>query len=122
MVIKYIHVILVILTFLSFSARVFWMYKGSMLLQNKAVKIIPHVIDAMLLLSGLSMAIMYYGAFYKQSWLMLKLLAVIIYIFLGSVGLKYGKSMTIRLIAVTGAGLVFFYIVVLARINAVIPY
>ena len=98
------------------------MYKGSMLLQNKAVKIIPHVIDAMLLLSGLSMAIMYYGAFYKQSWLMLKLLAVIIYIFLGSVGLKYGKSMTVRIMAVTGAWLVFFYIIYLATTNAVIPY
>jgi len=120
--VKYLHVALVLLTFMSFSSRVYWMYVDSSLLQNRAVKIVPHVIDTLLLLSGLAMAIMYYGAFYRQPWLLLKLLCVVIYIILGMVALKSGKTRAIRLTAATGAWLVFFYIIYIAWKNAVIPF
>lgn len=107
---------------MSFSIRAYWMYKGSGKLGLKAVKILPHVIDTMLLLSGLIMAVMYYGEFYKQQWLMFKLLAVVVYIILGSIALKYGKTRTIRVAAVFGAWLVFLYIILTARYHAVIPF
>ena len=122
MVIKYIHVAFVLLTFLSFSIRVYWMYTGSPLLRKKLVKILPHVIDTILLGSGLAMAIMYYGAFYRQQWLDIKLLGVVIYIILGMVALKSGKTRSIRLAAAIGAWLVFFYIIYIAWKNAVIPF
>ena len=121
-VIKHIHVVFVLLTFLSFSTRVYWMYADSPLLRNKAVKIIPHIIDTLLLLSGLVMAVMYYGAFYRQPWLVIKLFCVVIYIILGMVALKSGKTRAIRLSAAVGAWLVFFYIIYIAWQNAVIPF
>lgn len=121
-IIKYTHVTLVILTFISFGIRAYWMVAGSDLLQKKAVKIVPHIIDTLLLLSGLTIAIMYYGAFYQQPWLMFKLLGVVIYIVLGSIALKYGKTRKIRVAAVFGAWAVFFYIIVIVRNHAVIPF
>ena len=98
------------------------MYSGSGMLRKKAVRIIPHIIDFFLLLTGLLMAVRYYGAFYQQGWLLLKLLGVLIYILLGSVALKYGKTIKVRTAAVLGSLAVFFCIVILARMHAVIPY
>lgn len=122
MMIKKFHVAFAILTFLSFSLRSYWMFTGSMLLRNRAVRIVPHIIDTCLLLTGLAMAVSYYGAFYQQSWLMLKLLGVFVYILLGSVALKLGKTMKVRVAAVLAAWAAFLYVVVLARTHAVIPY
>ena len=122
MIIKDIHVAFAALTFLSFSVRVYWMYNGSALLQNRVVRILPHVIDTILLLSGLAIAIMYYGAFYRRPWLMWKLLGVVAYIILGSVALKKGRTRTIRVAAAVGAWLVFIYIILIAWKNAVLPF
>ena len=121
MIIKDIHVTFVLLTFISFSIRVYWMYNGSPLSQARVVKILPHVIDTILLLSGLAMAVMYYGAFYRQRWLDYKLLGVVIYIILGIVALRSGKTRSIRIAAAVGAWLVFFGIIYIAWKNAVIP-
>ena len=120
--IKKFHVAFVILTFVSFSLRSFWMLTGSKLLRNRAVRIVPHIIDFCLLLTGLVMAVSYYGAFYQRPWLMLKLLGVFVYIILGSVALKLGKTRKVRIAAVFAAWAAFFYIVVMARTHAVIPY
>lgn len=122
MIIKDIHVGFAALTFLSFSIRVYWMYNGSMLLQNRVVKIVPHIIDTILLASGLAMAIMYYGAFYRRPWLMWKLLGVVVYIILGTVALKRGRTRAIRIAAALGAWLVFVFIIVIAWKNAVLPF
>ena len=122
MIIKQLHVAFVILTFISFSVRSYWMYAGSKLLRNKVVRIVPHLIDFFLLSTGLIMAVSFYGAFYQRPWLLLKLLGVLIYIVLGSVALKRGKTMKTRIAAVFGSWLVFFYIVIMARTHAVIPY
>ena len=122
MLLKQLHVGFVFLTFVSFSVRAYWMYVGSGLLRSKAVRIVPHIIDSFLLLTGLTMAILYYGAFYQQQWLLLKLLGVLIYILLGSVALKLGKTMKVRIVAVFGAWVVLLYIVITARLHATIPY
>jgi uncharacterized membrane protein SirB2 len=119
---KQAHVVLAILTFVSFSTRVYWMYRGSAKLHSRAVKVIPHLIDALLLLTGLAVAVMFYGEFYRQPWLLLKLLAVVIYIITGSIALKRGNTMKIRMAAVFGSWGVFVFIVILAWTHGVIPY
>lgn len=122
MIIKDIHVGFAALTLLSFSIRVYWMYNGSLLLQKRMVRIVPHIIDTILLLSGLAMAIMYYGAFYRRPWLMWKLLAVVAYVILGSVALKRGRTRKIRIVAAMCAWSVFVFIIIIAWKNAVLPF
>lgn len=120
--IKYIHITFVTLTFISFSIRAYWMYTGSALLHHKAVKIVPHIIDTLLLLSGLTTAVMLYGDFYRQLWLLYKLLLVILYIILGSLALKLGKTRPLRVAAAAGAWIVFIYIILIAINHDVFPF
>ncbi len=54
---KHIHLTCVALTFILFSLRGFWMLSESALLQKKWVKIAPHVIDTLLLVSAIALAI-----------------------------------------------------------------
>ena len=117
---KLIHVTCVALTFVSISLRGYWMIIDSPLLRHKFTRIFPHVIDTVLLVSGFYLAVVVYGAFYTHSWLLVKLGAVVVYIVLGSVAIKYGKTRAIRITALILAWCVFFYIAMLARNNSIV--
>lgn len=55
--VKMIHVTSVIISYLLFSLRSIWMMRGSATLERRWVKIIPHVVDTVLLLSAITLAI-----------------------------------------------------------------
>lgn len=84
-------------------------FMGSMLharvMQQRWVKIVPHINDTILLLSGLGLiAVTGFYPFTPQSaWLTEKLLGVVIYILLGFVALREGKNKAIRIFALLGA-------------------
>ena len=122
MTLKLVHESCVVLTFFSYSLRGFWMMIDSALLQHKLTRVLPHIIDTVLLVSGVTLALMLYGDFYRLSWLMVKLGAVVVYIVLGSIAIRYGRTKTVRITALILAWCVFFFIVVLARYNAVLPH
>ena len=117
---KIIHVVCVILTFISFSIRGYWMIIGSSLLRHRLTRILPHIMDSLLLLSGLLLAIWVYGEFYKYTWLMIKLAGIVFYIFLGGIAIRYGKTRKIRIIALVLSLCVFLGIVALARYNSLV--
>jgi len=117
---KLIHVICVAMTFVSISLRGYWMIINSPLLRHKLTRILPHVIDTMLLVSGFYLVVVVYGEFYRHSWLLVKLVAVVVYIVLGSVAIRYGKTRVIRITALILAWCVFFYIAMLARNNSIV--
>lgn len=90
------------------------MYQKSPLIHLKPVKILPHIIDTVLLLSAIAMLfILGFGLLY-QGWLLHKVGLLIVYIVLGMIALgdKYSRSK--RLAAFVGAVTVFFYIVGIA--------
>ena len=122
MSIKLVHIACALLTFLLFSLRGVWMLVDSPVLQHKLVRISPHVIDTCLFVSGLGMALSLYAAFYTQSWLMAKLLALVLYIVTGSIALKYGKTKKIRACALVVALVIFIYIVMVALTHSPVPY
>lgn len=82
---------------------------GSMLhasvMQKRWVKIVPHINDSILLLTGVGLiAVTGFYPFTPQSaWLTEKLLGVVIYILLGFVALREGKNKAIRTFALLGA-------------------
>ncbi|RKZ55639.1 MAG: regulator SirB [Candidatus Parabeggiatoa sp. nov. 2] len=112
--IKNIHIYCVILTFISFSIRGIWMILDSPWLQQRWVKIVPHVIDSMLLASGIALVIILHQYPGTHGWLTAKLVALLAYILIGTVALKRGKTKTIRVMAWIGATAVFFYLVMVA--------
>ncbi|PVY87221.1 SirB2 family protein [Pantoea ananatis] len=88
--IKNLHLLTVAVTILLFLLRFYWQRTGSAMLQRRWVRILPHVNDTLLLLSGASlvMSTHFYPFSPQGSWLTEKLLGVIIYIALGSVALS----------------------------------
>ena len=97
--------------------RFYWLTTGSALLQRRWVRIAPHINDTFLLLSGaLLVLITHFYPFTPQgSWLTEKLLAVIIYIALGSVALsRRPRSMATRWVACLVAVVALLLVIKLA--------
>jgi uncharacterized membrane protein SirB2 len=122
LLLKSIHVGSVLLSFLSFSVRGVWMLQGSAMLQQRMVKVVPHVIDTVLLSSGLSLALLIHQYPFVQGWLTAKILGIVGYIVLGSIALKHGRTRSVRVTSLAAAVLVFAYIVAAAVTHSPDPF
>lgn len=111
---KSIHIFCVSLTLLSFFLRGIWMIPNPSRPQQRWVKIAPHLIDSVLLLSGISLVFTIHQYPFINHWLTAKLLAVLLYIILGTIALKRGKTKTIRFTAWISALGIFSYLVTVA--------
>ncbi|NLY26156.1 MAG: SirB2 family protein [Alcaligenaceae bacterium] len=110
-VIKHIHMTAAGLSILLFILRAFWSVTESPLLQKKLVKIVPHVIDTILLVAAVALAMMI-GPY--QPWILTKVVLLVVYIGLGTVAIKRGKTPRQRLMAAVLAVLVYMYILSVA--------
>jgi len=99
MMIKTIHVAMVYCSIIFFVVRYVWMLGESNLLQQKWVKIAPHIIDTILLVSAIGLAIQISQYPFVDTWLTSKILALVLYIVLGTIALKRGKTKLIRISA-----------------------
>ena len=122
MVLKYVHVTSVVLSISGYLVRGVWMMRASPWLQKTWVKVVPHIIDSTLLISAILLAIQVRQYPLVQAWLTAKVLALIAYIVVGAIGLKYGKTKKIRIAAWLGAIAIFLYIVLVALTRQVLPF
>lgn len=106
--IKHIHVTAAVLSILFFVVRAYWSVSGSALLQARVVRILPHVIDTILLVAGIALATMIGGT---QPWILAKIIALILYIGVGTISIKRGKTPKHRAVAALIAVAIFIYIV-----------
>ncbi len=111
---KHIHMLCAVLSISGFMLRGFWMMRSSPLLFLKPVKILPHIIDTVLLASAFYLAFLLHLSPHNQPWLAAKIVGLIVYIALGLVALRFGKTKPIRMMAFVFAVLTFFYIGVTA--------
>jgi len=119
--IKIIHITTAYISITGFLIRGIWMMQSSSILQQRWVKIAPHINDTILLLSAIFLVVMssqYPGAI---GWLNAKIVALIFYIILGTIALKRGRTKTIRITAWCSAILVFAYILAVAVSKNVLP-
>jgi len=117
--IKSIHISCVVLSFSGFFIRGIWMLFGSSLLHKKWVKILPHVVDATLLLSALLMLYIMQWSVLDYQWLQVKIGALLVYIWLGMLALKPGRSKRTRFFAWLSGLIVFLFIVSVALTKSV---
>ncbi len=111
---KYLHVSCVLLSGSLFAVRGWWMLQAPARLQQRWVRVLPHGVDTVLLVSAISLAVWSGQYPLAQGWLTAKVLALLAYIALGSVALKHGKTRAVRATALVAALLVFAYIVSVA--------
>lgn len=111
---KHIHMTFAVLSGALFLVRGLWMLAESRRLEQRWVKIAPHVIDTLLLASAIGLAVwssQYPG---QSPWLTAKLVALVAYIGLGTVALKRGRTRQVRALAFAGALACFVYILAVA--------
>lgn len=86
----------------------------SALLTAKPVKILPHIIDSLLLITALLLLFVSDWSVAADAWLQVKILALLIYIALGMLALRFVKGKLYRIACWLLALLVFSYIVAVA--------
>ena len=90
------------------------MISENALLQRPLTRIAPHVIDTILLISAVCLTLILDQYPFINGWLTTKFFALILYIMLGTIALKRGRTRFIR-VAAFGASIgVFAFIVVVA--------
>jgi uncharacterized membrane protein SirB2 len=120
--VKHLHMGCAALSGSLFLLRGVWMLRASPMLQRRWVRVAPHCIDTVLLASALVL-VFWSGQYpFAQPWLGAKVVALLLYIVLGAIALKRGRTRKARTLAFGAALLTFLYIVAVATTRQVIPF
>lgn len=119
---KHLHITCATASYALFLLRGIWMLRGSAMMRQRWVKVVPHMVDTVLLGSAVALAWAIGQYPFVDSWLTAKVTALLLYISLGFVALKYGRSKTVRLVAWLAAQAVFGYIVLVALHHDPMPF
>lgn len=119
--IKYLHVSCAALSYAGFVARGILMMRAAPMLRTPWIRIVPHIVDTGLLASAIALAVMSQRYPFVEPWLTAKVLALLVYIGVGTVALRRGRTRRGRITAWIIAQLVFIYIVAVAFTRSVVP-
>ena len=108
---KHAHMMFAIISGVLFLLRGTWMLIDSPMLQRKWVKVLPHINDTLLL--GFAVVLVVISGQYPfvHHWLTAKVIALLLYILVGTIAIKRGKTKSIRAAAFVIALLLYGYIV-----------
>ncbi|MFT7688611.1 MAG: putative membrane protein SirB2 [Candidatus Azotimanducaceae bacterium] len=109
-----IHIVCAIFSITIFTIRAYWMLGQNILLQHPITRILPHIIDTALLSAAIVLTIIIQQFPGQSDWLSVKVVALVIYILFGTIALKRGKTMKVRVTALIFAWLTFAFIVSVA--------
>jgi uncharacterized membrane protein SirB2 len=112
--IRALHVVTVTLSIALFALRGGLMLTGSRLLQVRVLRIAPHLVDTVLLVSAVLLSVIIHQYPLVHGWLTAKLAGLVAYVVLGSIALRRGKTLTVRAAAFVGALLCAGFIVATA--------
>lgn len=110
----YTHISCVAISGSFFFLRGIWMLQENELLNHRLVRIVPHIIDTLLLMSAISLATQVYQYPFFDDWLTVKFTALIGYILLGIFALRAGRSKVWRATFFVAALATFGFIISVA--------
>lgn len=119
---KHIHITCVALSYSLFFLRGVWMLNESPSLQKRWVRVAPHAVDTVLLASAITLAWQLGISPLSTPWLAAKIVALLLYIAIGTIALKRGQTKRLRLFAWIAAQMVFFYMVSVAVTHDPAPW
>jgi uncharacterized membrane protein SirB2 len=117
---KLIHISAVALSFVGFAARGVGVLGGAGWVRQRIIRVLPHVIDTVLLVSALGMLWIVRLSPWATPWLRAKVIGLMLYIALGVIVLRRAppgraaRPRAMQLVAWVGALVVFGYIVSVA--------
>ena len=119
---KLLHQASALISLCGFVLRGGLMLIESPLLQRRWMRSWPHLIDTLLLVSGIWMAVNLQLHPGNSPWLAAKLIALLLYIGLGFFALRLGKTRRIRRVAFIAAIACFAYIGLVALTRSALPW
>jgi len=114
---KHLHMTAAGVSIALFLIRGAWMFADSQRLQSRFARIVPHVVDTVLLASAIGLMFVVHQYPFVNGWLTAKLFGLLAYIALGTIALKRGPTKTLRGIAFFAAVAVFAWIFMTARMR-----
>jgi uncharacterized membrane protein SirB2 len=114
LLVKALHVGCAALSIGGFAARGALMLADSPLLAAKPVRIVPHIIDTLLLASAIWLAWSLGVGPSSQGWILAKIVGLVAYIVLGVIALRRGRTKGVRTTALVAALATAGYIVAVA--------
>lgn len=111
LLIKQLHMLAAGLSVTLFMMRAWWSVRESPQLHRRWVRVLPHVIDTLLLAAGITLMVLLRAWPSEQPWLAAKLIGLVIYIGVGTVAIKRGSTPRVRGAMALVAVVVFTYIV-----------
>ncbi|MBE2258700.1 MAG: SirB2 family protein [Candidatus Accumulibacter sp.] len=114
LMLKQLHVGCVVLSGAGFLLRGIWMLGKSPRLQQRWVRVLPHMVDTVLLASAIAMSVISGQYPLAANWLTAKLVGLLVYIGCGTMALKRARNQKQRALFFVAALLAFAYIVSVA--------
>ncbi|MCG6656883.1 SirB2 family protein [Halomonas campisalis] len=109
LLIKHLHMTTAGLSLALFILRAWWSVREAPALQRRWVKVLPHLNDTLLLTLGVVLMTLLSMWPHQHPWLAAKIVALLLYIGLGTVAIKRGATPVIRGAAALAAVAVFLY-------------
>jgi uncharacterized membrane protein SirB2 len=113
--IKFVHVAAVIASGSLFALRGALMLARSRVANHPALRYLSYAIDTTLLTAALMLVAILHQYPFVQAWLTAKVLLLVVYIVLGTLALKRGRTRGVQVACYFAALLVFAFIVSVAR-------
>ncbi|MBT5229798.1 MAG: SirB2 family protein [Methylococcales bacterium] len=119
---KHFHLATVAITIGLFSFRAILHFLNHPLRQKTLLKILPHVNDTLLLISGISLIVSTELYPTEHTWVLAKLIAVLVYIGLGVIFFKRCQSLPSKLVGIAASFACLAYIALVAITKSAIPF
>jgi len=111
---KLVHQSAVALSIVGFFARGTAMLAGASWVRTRSARTLPHVVDTVLIVSAIALAWMLRLSPTHAPWIAAKIGGLFVYIALGMVALRFGRTRAIRSAAFVVALLIYAWIVSVA--------
>ena len=112
---RHTHIACAILTITLFVLRGGLMIADSPWQRNVVLRYLPHAVDTVLLTTALMLTTVIRQFPFSTGWLTMKVLLLVVYIVLGSIALKRGRTRRIRIAAFVAALLTVAFLLTVAR-------
>lgn len=119
---KHVHVTAAALSYALFFLRGVWSLRASYIMRQRWVRIVPHVVDTVLLGSAITLAWQMGLSPLHTPWLLAKIIGLVAYIGLGFVALDFARTYRNRVLFWLLAQVAFLYIVAVALTKNVLPW
>lgn len=101
---KHIHITLALLSISFFVIRYLGRRLEAGFISWRSARVLPHIIDTLLLVSGISLAWFYRLSPLMAPWLLIKLMLIVVYIILGIAAMRSTQPRTGDLYALASLG------------------